>query len=137
MSSFTNALVVDILDTERQGRGLVRLHAPFGFDYHVGSKGSGDVIEVPVGYESDLLSIPRIARAFVSPLSEGAKAAVVHDWLWDQHQAERASSTPFSRSRAAIDDIFLEAMRVEGVHPCKARALWLSVRLQALYTFDR
>lgn len=68
---------------------------------------NGDVITVPAGAETDFASIPRFFWRIAAP-SEGKhrKGAVVHDWLY------RTPTVPISKARA--DDIFLEAMTVEG-----------------------
>lgn len=126
MSSFTDPLRVEVQQGERQGRGLALLIAPF--TYEVGALGSGDRVTVPAGYETDFTSVPWWARGVASSFDRGAKAAVVHDFLW---------SSPRTRSRAEIDGIYREALAVLGVGVVRRWGMWAAVRLQALATGDR
>jgi hypothetical protein len=75
------------------------------FDYHVGSFPSDEVICVPVGTVTDLASTPRILWAIFPPHGQYAKAAIVHDYLYQQ----AVGSKPWA------DRVFLEAMEVLGV----------------------
>lgn len=100
MSSFTEPLILEALNTHRGGRGEFCVHVPFS--YEVGHLGSGDLITVPKGYVTDLVSVPWFARPFIPLSGRLAKPALLHDWLFEQKD-KRASS------------IFLEAMLVNEV----------------------
>ena len=127
MSSFTDPLRVEIEQGETQGRGLALLTQ--GFTYEVGALGSGDLVNVPAGFETDFCSTPRCVRWLFPSFDRGAKASVIHDWLW--------TARPRTRSRAEIDRIFREALEVLGVPAWRRWTMWAAVRLQAIATGDR
>ena len=108
---FTSPLVVAIVpDDERP----VRLKEPLTF-----VTAWNYIIEVPIGFQSDLASIPRIARPFWSRLDgETAAAAVLHDYLYATHMT----------SRLQADNIFYEALNASGVRAFKRTVMWLAVR---------
>ena len=66
-------------------------------------------IVVPAGFDTDLASIPQGAQSFISKVGKHTAPSVVHDWLYVS-APERNEAT---RKRA--DQIFLEAMKAEGV----------------------
>ncbi len=75
MSRFTAVLLVSPLP---DGRTWV-IRSDFGYD--VGAEGSGDVIDVPLGFRTDFASVPRplwwiIRRGAVR------HAAIIHDYLY-------------------------------------------------------
>ena len=86
--------------TVRRGRGgqWILLSE---FVYEVGEKGSGDVINVNIGFHTDFASIPRPLWVFLPRWGKYGNAAVIHDYLyWEQ-----------PRSRKDSDDILLEGRR--------------------------
>ena len=98
MSSFTTPLVVTpVSDTTRWWK-LVE-----AFEYHVGGYTSKLVIHVPEGFSTNFASVPRVFWAIYPPWGKYGKAAVVHDYLYKNHNG-------FTRKEA--DDIFLEGMAV-------------------------
>lgn len=103
MSTFTSPLTVMVLEGEWDGRGLVMLLEPL--IYHVGHVDSNDIIVVPSGFISDLISVPSIARGLIAPLDRAAKAGVIHDWLLFEGK----------RSKRESAAIFLEALTVLNV----------------------
>ena len=119
---------MEVLQREEWGRGTVRLISPFAYD--VGYLGSGETIEVPIGFETDFCSVPRWARGLISTFDRGAKAAVLHDFLWSQPK-------PRARSRREIDRIYREAMAVLQLPFLRRWVIWTGVRWQALMTGDR
>ncbi|MFQ5792961.1 MAG: DUF1353 domain-containing protein, partial [Acidobacteriota bacterium] len=89
---------------------------PFG--YEVGAEGSDDVIEVPVGFQTDFASIPRVFWIFLPKWGTYGNASVIHDWLyWEQ-----------SRLRSKADAIFREAMGVLGVRAAVRQVMYWAVR---------
>lgn len=88
-----------------------------GFEYHVGSFPSQEVIVVPKGAITDLASVPRILWAVFPPHGKWAKAAIVHDWLY----AEAIGS------KAYADRVFLEAMEVLGVPLVRRKLMFWAV----------
>ncbi|MBU8921770.1 MAG: DUF1353 domain-containing protein [Bacteroidales bacterium] len=78
-----------------------------------------DLIVVRAGFETDLASIPRIARFFIVKNGRHRAAAIVHDYLC-------RLKLDFSRVRA--DKIFLEAMKLRGVPRIRRRLMYWAVR---------
>jgi hypothetical protein len=112
MSSFTSTLLVSPLS---DGRTWV-LMSDLGYD--VGSEGSGDHIDVSIGFQTDFASIPRPFWIILPKWGKYGNAAVVHDWLyWTQ-----------ARPRRAADEILLEAMGVLGVGSITRYAIFWAVR---------
>lgn len=112
MSSFTLPADLHMLDNYRW-----QLLAEFY--YHVGSLPSVEVICVPVGMITDLASTPRMLWAIFPPHGQYAKAAIVHDYLYQQAIG----------SKAWADRVFLEAMEVLGVPRWRRVVMYWAVRL--------
>jgi len=90
--------------------------------YEIGRKGSGLCIFVPVGFVTDLASVPRFAWMIFAPSdAQYAAAAVLHDFL--------CTSPGFNRRMA--DCIFVEALEVLGIPRWRRLAMFYSVRLYA------
>jgi hypothetical protein len=83
---------------------------------------NGDIIKVPVGFETDMASIPRIFWAIFPPTGEYSKAAVIHDYVLD-------SGMEFQDA----NNLMKECMNCSGVHPVTKRAIYLAVCLYAKY----
>jgi len=90
--------------------------------YHVGEKGSDEVIVVPSGSVTDWASIPKIIQPLL-PNTYGKRAAVIHDYLY------RTSGLGGLYSRKRCDEIFLEALIVLEVPKAVAYALYNGVRI--------
>lgn len=112
MSRFTDVLLVSPL---ADGKTWLVMR-PFG--YEVGAKGSGDSVEVAVGFQTDFASIPRPFWVLLPKWGTYGNATVIHDWLY----WERA------RPRADADAIFLEAMGVLGVRWLVKYSMYWAVR---------
>jgi hypothetical protein len=113
MSSFTRELITTPLKDGK--RWVIRRE----FFYDVGFEGSGDRITVPVGFVTDLTSVPKIFWSLLPRWDKYGQAAVIHDYLYFSHEKDRKDS----------DKIFYEAMRVLGVDKWKAKLMYNSVRL--------
>src|SRR6185436_15352173 len=113
MSRFTDILLVSPL---ADGKTWVVMR-PFG--YAVGSEESGDVINVPVGFQTDFASIPRLFWVILPKWGRYGNAAVLHDWLYWEQQ----------RSRSQSDAVFLEGMVVLEVKTLTRQILYWAVRL--------
>lgn len=75
------------------------------------------VIEVPVGFLTDLTSIPRGLWWWESPIDRSMAPAIVHDYLyWDQ-----------SCSKEEADVVLLLAMKETGVSSAKRLAIFVGV----------
>ena len=113
MSRFTEILTVSPLP---DGRSWV-IRCPFGYD--VGEEGSGETIEVPVGFVTDFASVPRILWSFIPCWGKYGNAAVIHDFCyWEQR---------YTRKRS--DEIFMEAMGVLEVGRIQKAILYWIVYL--------
>jgi hypothetical protein len=112
MSQFTEILLVSPM---ADGKTWIVMR-PFG--YEVGAEGSGDQIEVPVGFQTDFTSVPRPFWVILPKWGRYGNGAVIHDWLyWAQ-----------GRERDRADAIFLEAMGVLGVGRVKRYSIYWAVR---------
>jgi len=113
MSKFTGILTVSPL---ADGKTWVT-RKEFGYD--VGQKGSGNSIDVPIGFMTDFASVPRPLWVILPRWGKYGNAAVIHDYCyWNQ-----------SRSRKESDRIFLEAMGVLGVPAPTVFIMYWAVRL--------
>ncbi|EDQ8489481.1 DUF1353 domain-containing protein [Salmonella enterica] len=111
MSKFTTPAILEML-----GHYLWRVHEPFAF-YLSGD--NSDVIEVPAGFITDLATIPRIFWSLMPPDGRYAKAAIIHDYLYDNAL----------RTKWEADRIFLDGMTVLGVPRWKRTIMYWAVRL--------
>ena len=112
MSRFTDMLLVSPLP---DGRTWV-IQRDFGYD--VGSEGSAEAVDVPIGFKTDFTSVPRFLWSLLPQWGTYGHAAVIHDFCyWHQH---------YSRKRS--DEIFREAMKVLQVKPWKRAVIYYSVR---------
>lgn len=78
---------------------------------------AGRIITVPMGFVTDLASIPRIFRTFFTGHGKSRKPAVIHDYLYSLYHP---------RKRA--DKIFLEALKASGMNWIGRRTMYLAVR---------
>ncbi|ECQ1025024.1 phage tail protein [Salmonella enterica subsp. diarizonae] len=111
MSRFTTPAILEML-----GHYNWRVHEPFAFYL---SDDNSDVIEVPAGFITDLASVPRIFWAFMPPDGKYAKAAIIHDYLYDNAL----------RTKKEADLIFLDGMTVLGVPRWKCVIMYYAVRI--------
>lgn len=88
------------------------------FEYHVGMYPSEQLIAVPIGTITDLATVPRILWSVFPPHGRYAKAAIIHDYLYD-----RAIG-----SKAFADSTFREAMEVLGVPRWRRTLMYWAVR---------
>ncbi|EDU8189745.1 DUF1353 domain-containing protein [Salmonella enterica subsp. diarizonae] len=111
MSRFTTPAILEML-----GHYLWRVHESFTFYL---SDDNSDVIEVPAGFITDLATIPRIFWILLPPDGKYAKAAIIHDYLYDNAL----------RTKWEADRIFLDGMTVLGVPRWKRTIMYWAVRL--------
>ncbi len=113
MSSFTSPLKVEYIDGKNW-----KLTRPF--TYHLNSKHGKAIIKVPIGFETNFASIPKLFRPVIGqPTNKGfGKASVIHDYLYTTHQYSRKKS----------DQIFLEAMQISGVPKFKRGTMYYTLR---------
>lgn len=116
MSRFTTPLRLEDTGVAHNGREVFRVLE--SFTYEVGAEGSGLYIHVPVGFETDFASVPRLLWGLFPPTGPHGKAAVLHDFLY------RKSS---GFSKVLGDAIFLEAMETLGVSWWRRTLMYWSV----------
>ena len=80
-------------------------------------------IVVPIGFETDLASIPRIFTPLIPKNGKHRAPAIVHDWLWRE---------TFVLPSLA-DKIFLEAMKVANVSAWRRYTMYHAVRATVLW----
>ncbi|MBS5530192.1 DUF1353 domain-containing protein [bacterium] len=93
----------------------IRLREPLHFEC------GGDTHEVPTGFISDGMSIPRFFWRLLSPPVDGRtlRASVVHDYLY--------ATGIFSRAEA--DRLYRKMLIADGYPHWKAWAVWTGVRI--------
>lgn len=74
---------------------------------------------VPVGFNTDFASVPRLPLVYWTTGNTAHKAAVVHDFLYRTG----------AEARTVCDAIFDEAMEVSGTPAWRRKVMWLGVRL--------
>jgi len=118
MSSFTAELKYSPTGTSRNGRQEYRLDKEFGF-YCLKYQCEIAYVIVPKGFVTDLASIPPCARWLFKPNGPYAKAAIIHDYLYETMKVDRK----------AADLVFLEAMEVAEVGYITRQVLYWATRL--------
>ena len=82
---------------------------------------------VPVGYRTDLASIPRCLWSLLPPNGTYTVPAIAHDYLLDDGRGNRRCT------RRIADAIFAQLMRDAGV-PIKTRiTIYFGVRFYSIY----
>lgn len=106
----------------RTRRGVVyfRLQEPLQVSLPAGGCQGGLWLEVPAGFETDFASVPRWLWWLMPPLGRYSRAALVHDYLYQHHDA---------MSRFLADALFRELMFHLGVPAWKRLAMYWGVRL--------
>ena len=133
MANFLSPLQLEYLDGHKW-----RLLA--SFDYHVGSPDGPDHVHVPAGFLTDFASIPRVLWPIFPPTGGYGKAAVVHDWLYQEREIERHVGYPTLlrlATRGEADSIFKEAMGVLGVSWWTRWTLYTGVRSGGWVAWNR
>lgn len=74
---------------------------------------------VPVGFETDLASIPRRLRGVVSQVGKHMLPAIFHDMAY---------SGAFGMTRSEADQMFLDGMKAVGVPWYRSRVMYYAVR---------
>lgn len=122
MSRFTGELTITQLDVDYR---TWRLEQPLV--YEVGDENSGRVIEVYKLFKTDGASVPRIFWAFLPTWGRYSRAAVIHDYLYNELRPG-TQPHPEAPTRQRADAIFLEAMEVCGVGFLTRWIMWAAVR---------
>lgn len=141
-SPFTGSLRLTSLDADCR---IWRLDEEMR--YEVGSLGSGALIIVPPGFETDGASIPRLLQGVLPAWGRWSRAAIIHDYLCrgidrgepvsiaralPGHEAVHYGKRIYIEAildRARADSIFHEALIVCDVPRLLAWLMWAAVRL--------
>jgi hypothetical protein len=83
---------------------------------------AGELITVPVGFVTDLASVPVGFRNLFPINDRSRKAAVVHDYLYSLKNGG-------DKGREKADQIFLHAMKLCGVAWWKRSLMYRAVRM--------
>jgi hypothetical protein len=103
------------------------LKEPFWYEAKSGCK-----IEVPVGFETDLASVPWGLWNILPKDGDYAPAAIIHDWLYTSHDL---CGKPCER--AAADDILLEGMEELGIGRVRRYIIWAAVRVGGSHAWSK
>ena len=87
----------------------------------------GEQITVPAGLRTDLASTPRVLWTLLPPAGPWARASVLHDYLYEKHTFRREK----------CDQLFLEAMRSDGVSLSISNIIYRAVRAFGKGTYKR
>lgn len=123
MGAFT-PLKIELTGSFRRGRPEYHLLEPL--TYYDDEAGS---VTVPAGYVTDLASVPRFALWFLPSNGRYARAAVIHDWLYEKGGDHS--------DRLLADTLFLRAMKTLKVKSWRCFLLYWSVRLLGWRSFGR
>jgi hypothetical protein len=80
------------------------------------------VITVPMGFQTDFASVPRVPIVYGFFGDRAHRESVIHDYLY------RIDSNPIV-SRKQADDVFYEAMKLRGKSFLVRWCMWFGVRL--------
>jgi len=75
-------------------------------------------VVVPVGFHTDLASVPRPLWAFIPPYGRYIRAAIIHDYLYIKGGLPRRGA----------DRVFLSLMKTDGVPFWKRTLMYAAVR---------
>lgn len=111
---------VEVHQRDAQGN-VYRLAEPLYYVYDYGHRKG--MLVVPVGFESDGASVPRLFWSTVFPPGDTRAlfAAFVHDYIYRTH--------PLGWTRAEADETFRILLREHGVSAYVAWKAWLGVRI--------
>ena len=91
-------------------------------DYY--SEVLGRMVVVPIGFFTDLASVPRVMRWLVPVANaKNRRAAIVHDYLCYSEVQEKYGIT-----QRKADEVFREALKVCGVSTIGRWGMWTPVR---------
>lgn len=94
--------------------------------WEVGTLGSRKCVTVPVGFRTDLGSIPRPFWPIISPHGQPQlQACVAHDYLYRKPHAR----IPGCRSKREVDREFRHMMIALGTPQLRVWTMWVAVRL--------
>ena len=85
----------------------------------------GVLIEVPVGFRTDLATVPFPLTAISHRYGPYNRAVIIHDWIYAK-LGRVANDVTMTRKEA--DDLMYSLMIQDGTPKWKAYGMWLAVR---------
>lgn len=82
---------------------------------------------IPAGFVTDLASVPRIPVFYAIVANKGKKAAVIHDWLYQEKIL----------SRKQADKAFYDALEAQGVDWVTKNIMYSGVRIGGQAYWDK
>lgn len=113
MSRFLTRLVLQA--SEDPSTGLWIVAAPFAYESDVAQT----IIVVPIGFQTDLASVPRLPIVYWLTGATANEAAVIHDYLYSTREV----------TREIADAVLREASALIGVPAWRRQMMWAGVRL--------
>ena len=87
-------------------------------DYFYCNEDNDEVYQVPVGFETDFMSIPELAQFAIRP-NDFMEAKVIHDWLYAVGKKGK---------RKQADKVFYAILKEQGASLVKREAMYRAVR---------
>lgn len=91
---------------------------------------NGVLLEVPVGFMTDLASVPRPLTGVIQRSGCWNRAVILHDWAfyWGGRLPELAREGVAPMTRAEADRLMLDVMREDGVGWFYRNSMYAAVR---------
>ena len=121
MTEFADLKLPDELHLNYLGKGRWELLKSYSAVW------DGGRIEVPEGFQTDLASIPRIARSIIPQIGDQNGPSVIHDWCY----RFRWKARPIS------DALFLATMKVKAVNWLRRNIIYAAVRAGGWVTWNK
>ena len=87
-------------------------------------KWRGKEWRIPMGFKTDLASIPKFFHRFFPVIDKHIQPAIVHDYFY-----ENADKDSYKITKAEADQMFLDGMEHVGVPYWRRYAMYYAVRL--------
>jgi len=95
-------------------------------------------VMIPVGYKTNLASVPRIFWVFVAPYELSENAPLVHDYLYDHagistpiYNPDGTKNSDVTITKYQADKYFRQIMKLKGVGIIKRNIAFWAVKLFA------
>jgi hypothetical protein len=113
MSQFLTKLVVEVADIADDGKWIVV--QPLVYQSDVAKR----TIMVPIGFQTDFASVPRLPLIYMLCGNTSNEAATIHDYLYSSHLVDRETA----------DAVLREASAVTNVPAWRRWMMWAGVRV--------
>lgn len=128
---FNGDVSIKLVDNRKWDNGLWETQSDLVWmmDYTNPSMGS---ITVPKGFTTDLISVPKWARALVAPTDPKVlRAALIHDYIYDSIRNNNIIEC--AKDFKTADKILRDASISTGCNRNKAYIIYFAVRLYSIY----